>query len=187
MSRDSLFLCHRLPFPPNKGDKIRSHALFMHLAERGPVHLACYIDDKDDLRFRDEVRNLAGGECLFEPIDKSTKWWRGAQAIVSGDPVTTAFFSSAVMRRWIKDIIATKTIADTVVFGSAMAPYLLDDRARCRRAIFDMVDIDSDKWSQYATSSHGPMRWIYRREARTVAKLERKAAAAFGRTLLVSA
>ena len=76
MSKASLLLCHRLPFPPNKGDKIRSHALLKHLAERGPVHLACFIDDSDDLKYRDDARRLAGGECLIEVIDKSTKWTR---------------------------------------------------------------------------------------------------------------
>jgi len=51
--RDSLFLCHRLPYPPNKGDKIRSHALLCHLAKRGPVHLACFVDDAADLEYLD--------------------------------------------------------------------------------------------------------------------------------------
>ena len=84
MSSASLFLCHRLPFPPNKGDKIRSHALFKHLAERGPVHLACFIDDTDDLQYRDEVVRLAGGKCLIEPINKATKGLRAIEAVMRG-------------------------------------------------------------------------------------------------------
>jgi sugar transferase (PEP-CTERM/EpsH1 system associated) len=186
MSSASLFLCHRLPFPPNKGDKIRSHALLKHLAGRGRVHLACFIDDPDDLQYRDDVRRLAGGECLFEPIDKGTKWLRGIAAVARGESVTTAFFSSSAMRKWIRKLLATEDIGSAIVFGSAMAPYLLKHRALCRRAIFDMVDVDSDKWRQYAGSSTGPRRWIYAREARAIGTLERQAAHAFGRTLLVS-
>ena len=60
MMRESLFLCHRLPYPPNKGDKIRSYALLCHLAKRGPVHLACFVDEEFDLRYLDDVRRLAG-------------------------------------------------------------------------------------------------------------------------------
>jgi len=186
MSSASLFLCHRLPFPPNKGDKIRSHALFKHLAERGPVHLACFIDETDDLQYRDEVVRLAGGKCLIEPINKATKGLRAIEAVMRGESVTTAFFSSLAMRNWIDEIVTKKAIGDTIVFGSAMAPYLLKHRAMCRRAIFDMVDVDSDKWRQYARSSTGPKRWVFAREAKAIAKLEREAAQAFGRTLLVS-
>jgi sugar transferase (PEP-CTERM/EpsH1 system associated) len=175
-----------LPFPPNKGDKIRSYALLKHLARRGPVHLACFIDDKEDLKYRDDVRQLAGGECLFETVEQSMKWKRAFRAIIHGAPVTTAYFASSAMRQWVREIVATKEIDSTIVFGSAMAPYLLQDPVHCRRAILDMVDVDSDKWQQYAQSSTGPMRWIYAREARTVATLEIESANAFGRTLLVS-
>src|SRR5689334_16356622 len=143
MSGGSLLLCHRLPFPPNKGDKIRSHALLKHLAKRGPVHLACFIDDPDDLRYRDDVRQLAGGECLFESIDKTTKWFRAIDAVIRSESVTTAFFSSRAMRSWVRDIVTREDIRNVVVFGSAMAPYLLEHRALCHRVIFDMVDIDS--------------------------------------------
>jgi sugar transferase (PEP-CTERM/EpsH1 system associated) len=186
MSSASLFLCHRLPFPPNKGDKIRSHALLRHLAGRGRVHLACFIDDSDDLQYRDDVRRLAGGQCLFEPIDKGTKWLRAIAAVARDESVTTAFFSSPAMRKWIRKLLAAEDIGSAIVFGSAMAPYLLKHRALCRRTIFDMVDVDSDKWRQYAESSVGPKRWIFAREAGAIAKLEREAAQAFGRTLLVS-
>jgi len=68
MTRSSLFLCHRLPFPPNKGDKIRSYALLRHLAQRGPVHLACFVDEAEDLQYLDKVRELAGGRCYFERL-----------------------------------------------------------------------------------------------------------------------
>src|SRR6185312_4520538 len=75
MMRESLFLCHRLPYPPNKGDKIRSHALLCHLARRGPVHLACFVDEETDFRYLDDVRRLAGGSCHFEPLGKGAKAW----------------------------------------------------------------------------------------------------------------
>ncbi len=186
MSSATLLLCHRLPFPPNKGDKIRSFALLKHLAARGPVHLACFIDDAEDLKYRDEVRKLAGGRCLFVRTGKAARWWGAAQALLSNQPITTAFFGSRKMSRWVKDILASERPDNTVIFGSAMSPYLLGDAAISGYALFDMVDVDSDKWRQYAQSSTGLRRWIYAREARTVFALERQSARAFGKTLLVS-
>ena len=40
-----LFLCHRIPYPPNKGDKIRSFHLLRALAGRYQVHLGCFVDE----------------------------------------------------------------------------------------------------------------------------------------------
>jgi len=186
MTSASLFLCHRLPFPPNKGDKIRSFALLKHLAALGPVHLACFIDDPQDLKYRDEARAIAGGKCMLVPIGRATKWWRAANALLSGQPITTAYFASRKIEKWVKDILENQTIDNVIVFGSAMAPYLLEDKTRAASVLFDMVDVDSKKWRQYAQSSAGLSRWIYDREARAIANLETKAARAFGKTLLVS-
>ena len=171
MSGATLLLCHRLPFPPNKGDKIRSHALLRHLAAQGVVHLACFIDATEDLDYREEVRRLAGGKCLFLPIARTTKWLSAARALLLGEPITTAYFSSQKLSRWLRALVASEQLANVVVFGSAMAPYVLGDKDLARRALFDMVDVDSDKWRQYASSSTPLPRWIYAREAAAIFKL----------------
>lgn len=186
MSSGSLFLCHRIPFPPNKGDKIRSYALLKHLAGLGPVHVGCFVDEKEDFKYLDEVRALAGGDCLFIPLGAMAKWSRSALALAMGQPITTAYFGSSRLGRWVADILAAKQIENIVVFGSAMAPYLMGRSPESGRVLFDMVDVDSDKWRQYATASRGLARWIYAREAQALERLEREAVRRFGKTLLVS-
>ena len=182
--RDSLFLCHRLPYPPNKGDKIRSHALLCHLAKRGPVHLACFVDDEADFRHLDDVRRMAGGSCHFEALGKGVKAWRGLVGLATGKPLTTACFGSERLQAWVNNVLREKPVRDVVVFSSAMAPYLLN--AHPSRILFDMVDIDSDKWRQYAARSRGGLKWLYGREAEKLQALECEAAKAFGVTLLAS-
>jgi polysaccharide biosynthesis protein PslH len=186
MMQDSLFLCHRLPYPPNKGDKIRSHALLRHLAARGPVHLACFVDDSDDLQYLDKVRELAGGNCYFEPLGPVAKALRSLAGLATGKPLTTACFGSGRLREWVNQALRGLPIKDVVVFGSAMAPYVLQGPVNPDRVLFDMVDIDSDKWKQYAAGSRGAVRWLYGREARKLEALECEAAKAFGYTLLAS-
>lgn len=184
---DILFLCHRFPYPPNKGDKIRSHALLAYLAERHTVHLGCFVDDPADLAHAETVRRLAGGECLFSPLHPLTKWLRSVGALLSRQPITTAYFGSGQMRQWVKRIVETKQIECAVVFSSAMAPYLAEDSALPpARAILDMVDVDSDKWRQYAMSAPWWQSWLFLREHASLLKLEREAASRFGATLLVS-
>jgi sugar transferase (PEP-CTERM/EpsH1 system associated) len=185
MMRDSLFLCHRLPYPPNKGDKIRSHALLCHLAKRGPVHLACFVDEAADFAYLDEVRKLAGGECYFAPLGKGAKAWRSLVGLATGKPLTTACFGSRPLQAWVDHILRARPISDVVIFGSAMAPYLLKAPV-APRVLFDMVDIDSDKWRQYAARSTGGLKWLYGREAEKLQALECEAAKAFGLTLLAS-
>lgn len=186
MSGASLFLCHRIPFPPNKGDKIRSHALLKHLAAQGPVNVGCFVDDPDDMRYLDDVRALAGGECRFIPFSPAVKWSRSARALVLGQSITSSYYASRALMRWVGEIAARKSIDNLVVFGSAMAPYLLSGPIDANRVLFDMVDVDSDKWRQYANTSSGPLKWIYAREALSLEGLERMAAARFGMTLLAS-
>ena len=184
--RDSLFLCHRLPYPPNKGDKIRSHALLRHLAKRGPVHLACFVDEAADFAYLDKVRELAGGECYFEPLSKSAKSWRSLGSLVTGQSLTAACFGSRRLKAWVDRILRERPVKDVVVFSSAMAPYLLDAPVAPSRVLLDMVDIDSDKWRQYAARSRGAAKWLYGREAQKLQALECEAAKAFGYTLLAS-
>jgi sugar transferase (PEP-CTERM/EpsH1 system associated) len=184
---DILFLSHRVPYPPNKGDKIRSHALFEHLAKRHRIHLGCFIDDPEDFKHVDTIQKIAKGECLFLPLKPSAKWRKAPGAFLTGQPITTAYFGNPQISRWLSALVKTHRIDRTVVFSSAMAPYVFQEPAldpAC--TLLDMVDIDSDKWRQYALAARGPERWIFAREAETLLRLERKAARAFGATIFVS-
>jgi len=157
------------------------------MAKHHRVHLACFVDDPADFIYENTVRQLAGGECLFIPLNPVTKWLRASKAMLTGQPITTAYFGSAKLKRWINALAKSRPIDRVVVFSSAMAPYLVDfpsfDPAH---AILDLVDIDSDKWRQYAAATRGPERWIFRREASALLRLERAAAQQFGATILVS-
>ena len=59
MSGDILFLCHRVPFPPDRGDKIRSCHMLKRLAQVAPVHVGCFADDDRDMRFGGSPTELA--------------------------------------------------------------------------------------------------------------------------------
>lgn len=184
---DVLFLCHRIPYPPDKGDKVRSHALLKQMAKSHRVHVACFVDEPDDFAWCDSVRNIAGGECLFMPLTRAKKWFGGARAFLSGQPVTTSYLQNHVVRDWITALNRAYPIGSTLVFSSGMASYVLkQSQIDPAHSILDMVDVDSDKWRQYADALSGPRAWTFRREARKLAQFERYAAKQFGATLLVS-
>ena len=62
--RELLFLAHRIPYPPQKGDKIRSWHILSHLSQRYRVHLACFIDDPDDWRHVDRLRERFAASAI---------------------------------------------------------------------------------------------------------------------------
>ena len=51
-----LFLAHRIPYPPNKGDKLRAYRILDHWAKHHRIFLGCFIDDPEDLQHRDLLR-----------------------------------------------------------------------------------------------------------------------------------
>jgi sugar transferase (PEP-CTERM/EpsH1 system associated) len=184
---DLLFLSQRIPYPPNKGDKIRSWHILSHLARRFRVHLACFIDDQADWAQTGPVRAICA-ETLFVPLNPTLAKLRSLRALLSGEPLTRFYFDSPLVRNWVRARIAADRPASAFVFSSAMAPYLLDHEGLApERCVVDMVDIDSDKWRQYAGHTRPPWRQIYTREGRTLLDLERQMARRYGATLFVSA
>ena len=179
-----LYLAHRIPFPPNKGDKIRSNALLQHLAARHRVFLGCFVDDDADFQYRPAVEAIVAGSCLL-PLPKRTKLTRAAGGLLSGQSFTASVYGSRALQRWVDRVLAEQAIDAAIVFSSSMAPYLMG-RGIAKATLFDMVDVDSDKWRQYAKTATPGLAQLYAREAYKLLALERAAASAFALTYLVS-
>src|SRR5438093_893506 len=96
-----LFLSHRIPFPPNKGEKIRALRILEHLSGRFRVHLGCFIDDPEDWQYRPALRRYCAEVACFE-LPKSTAWLRAARGLLTGAPLSVAMFRHAGMRDWVR-------------------------------------------------------------------------------------
>ncbi len=179
-----LYLVHRIPYPPNKGDKIRSYHLLKHLARRYRVHLGAFVDDADDWAHAEAVRALAGGEVCLLPLTPRLATLRSLSGFLTGAPLTLPYYRDRRMRRWVDAMLAQRRIGRALVYSSAMAQYLMA-RGDVRRVI-DFVDIDSDKWRQYADKKAWPVRWVYRREAARLLAYEHAVARRFDASAFVS-
>lgn len=181
---DLLFLVHRIPFPPNKGDKIRSYRELKHLGQRYRIHLGTFIDDPDDAQYIDEVKALCAETCIL-PLRPLPAKLMSLSGLLQGTALTLPYYRNTAMQQWVDRQLATRRIRHALVFSSAMAQYL-EGRAIGRRVI-DFVDVDSDKWRQYAQSKPWPLSLLYRREARKLLAYERAIAAEFDSATFVSA
>jgi sugar transferase (PEP-CTERM/EpsH1 system associated) len=181
-----LFLCHRIPFPPDKGEKIRAYHMLAHLAKEHTLHLGAFVEEAAEMRHQTRLQQIIRGKCHLEALGAVARL-KMAAALLHGAPLSASYFKSRSLARWVDHILRTHKIDCVIIFSTAMAPYLLRQRGfDLRRVIFDMVDLDSDKWRQYAQGAPALPAWIYRREMRTLLTLEREAASKFGATLLVS-
>ncbi len=182
---DLLFLAHRIPYPPNKGDKLRSFNLLKQLSRYYRVHLGAFIDDEDDWRHVEAVRALCG-ETYFAKLTPRTARLRSLPALLSRRPLSLPYYRDAGMRRWVGQVLRHKPLKRVLVFSGAMAQYVDSRRGAALRRVMDFVDVDSDKWLQYAATQTWPMNWIYRREARCLLPYERRIASRFDASVFVS-
>ena len=118
-----LFLVHRIPFPPNKGDKIRSHHLLRYLAARYRVHLGTFIDSPADADYVHALDELCASHCVVT-LDRRSAKVRSVAGFLTGEPLTLPYYRSVELRRWVERTIVENRIRTAVVFSSAMAQYV---------------------------------------------------------------
>ncbi len=168
-----LYLVHRLPYPPNKGDKVRSFNLLKHLAKRHRVYLGTFIDDPDDEAHLETVRSYCADTHIARLSPRAAKL-RSLSGLLSGEALSLPYYRNAALRAWVERTCAAVPIDAAVVFSSVMADYI-PDMARLPTFV-DFVDMDSAKWSQYATTHRWPLSWLYRREGERLLAFERAVA-----------
>lgn len=168
-----LFLSHRIPFPPNKGDKIRSYHLLRHLSRRYAVHLGTFVDDPADRVYLPALEALCESVHAVDLAPVFAKV-RSLTGLLSGEALTLPYYRAPALKRWVDATIRAHRIDRCFVFCSAMAQFV-DDRAGLR-AVVDFCDVDSTKWKQYSASQAWPSSAIYRREGERLLDFERAVA-----------
>ena len=181
-----LYLVHRLPYPPNKGDKVRSYHLLKHLTARHRVFLGTFVDDPDDEVYVDTVRHLCPDLHVVRLNPRMAKL-RSLTGLLTGQALSLHFYQNEGLQTWVKQTLAKEKIDAMVIFSSVMAQYV--EAMPCDTSppmLVDFVDVDSAKWTQYATSHRWPLSWLYRREGECLLAYERAVAARSKRTFFVT-
>lgn len=156
-----LYLVHRLPYPPNKGDKVRSYHLLRHLAARHEVHLGSFIDDPEDEQYLPRVREMCASLHIARLNPRRAKLM-SLRGLLTGEALSLPYYRDAGLQAWVDEAAARIGFDAVVVFSGVMAQYTrgLDGV----KTLVDFVDVDSAKWRDYAPEHAWPMSWLYRRE-----------------------
>lgn len=166
-----LYLVHRLPYPPNKGDKVRSYHLLRHLQKQHRVFLGTFVDHPDD---EAHVATLASmcPDLHVERLNPTLAKLKSLGGLVQGEALSLAFYRSSGLRRWVRGVAAAQPLQASVVFSSAMAQYA-QPLLPSVPMLVDFVDVDSAKWTAYVAQHRWPMSWVYAREGRELLAYER--------------
>ena len=180
-----LYLTHRMPFPPDKGDKITTFNFLRHLATKHDVHLGAFVDSDADWEHAEKLKTWCA-EVKLVRIDPLKRRLWSAQALLRGASISEIYHRSGELQTWVDDVVPRRGITAALAYCSAMAPYVAAAKFSKLSRVTHYADVDSEKWKTYAESKSGPMAWVYGREARTLLALERRMSAQYDITSFVS-
>jgi polysaccharide biosynthesis protein PslH len=184
-----VFLCHRIPFPPIKGERITSFNLLRHLVRGYRVFLGTFFDDPADLAGIETLRRMVEGLHVGE-IRRPWAFLSALPRWLRGEPVSFALFRSRGLDRWLDEVEAIHKPVAVVTHSSNISAYAVDKFRRGGiqepRRVLHFADVDSEKFLAYAERASGLARWIFTIEARRVRREERRMTALADTVCLVT-
>ncbi len=172
-----LFLTHRVPYPPDRGDRIRSYNMLKALAGRFDVSVACVTEEGVSRDQLEEMKRLSV-RFAWANMGKVKKAWRAGMGVVRGKAITPSVFYDVELASVVKSWHAGERFDAVVSFCSGMTGYaedvlVMSDEREKPIYHLDLVDVDSAKWASYAEDVRGWKRWLYGREAKLLQEVER--------------
>jgi polysaccharide biosynthesis protein PslH len=160
-----LLLVQRIPYPPDKGDKIRSYNIVRYFAQRYDVYLGTCIDDPADAQHIEALRAMVR-ELHVEQISSASGWTHAALHWLGGAPLSFGFFRRRGLDRWVAEVLERVKPEVAICCSSNIMAALMQQKRRPKVVIADFVDVDSQKWLDYVPTKSLATRWIFQAEAR---------------------
>ncbi|MCC7419583.1 MAG: TIGR03087 family PEP-CTERM/XrtA system glycosyltransferase [Planctomycetaceae bacterium] len=177
MSRPQLlYVTHRVPFPPNRGDRIRTYHVLRHLAEKADVTLACLSEETVEPSTVEALNRLCR-RVEIVPVERKWRWVRAGLSFLRGRTITEGAFASPRLRAALQRLASDVRFDSVMTSSSALGPYLSVPALSGVPAWIDLIDVDSQKWVDYAAAHRGPKAWLYGIEGRRLRRLECELAA----------
>ncbi len=175
------YVCRRVPFPPDRGDKIAAFNEIRHLAARHEVHVFCLGDGAPDLANISGLQPYAKS-VTAAPVDELTIKLRALGALLTGQPLSVAALNEARLHRAIRWKFS-ELRPDLIIVYSCNVAQFAEHFSGVPR-IMHFGDLDSLKWRQYAERSRPPLQWIYTIEEKRLLAYERRIARTFSHALV---
>lgn len=188
-----LILSQRVPYPPNKGEKIRTYFQIEHLLHLGhSIDVCCPAHSQDDVSIALSFTQHFDVQIKYSKL--TYKWFRLLSGLVLFNPLSVSNFYSRNLQLKIDQSLLRIKYDAIMCTSSSMAEYVfkskvikkLEKMGNKPILIMDFMDLDSDKWLQYSQSSPWTMKWIYKRESKLLGHLEKKIQQQFNHCYFIS-
>lgn len=180
-----LALTHRLPYAPDRGDRLRAYHILKYLNRRADLELVSLVHDDAEATHAGQMSDVAARVTTVR-VPRYRNYVRGLVKLAGAVPLTHVLLDGPG-RAGVLDAIVKQRRPDVVfAYGSGTARWALEPPLRQLPAIIDFVDMDSQKWRELAGNSRAPLSWIYRREARRLGDFEAFAATTARASLVVN-
>jgi sugar transferase (PEP-CTERM/EpsH1 system associated) len=167
-----LFLTQRLPYAPNRGDRIRAFHLLRQLRRFADVDLLSFVHDDEEASHVIEAKKFASTVTVVR-VPRIRNMARSLLSLTGSRPTTHTMLDAPNLSHSIDRIVSAHPPSVVFAYCSGVARLALEPPLERVPLVLDMVDVDSAKWAALAAGTIGPRAWIYAREARVLARFER--------------
>jgi len=164
-----LYVCQRVPYPPNRGDKIASYNAISFLAQRHEVTVGCLADSDEELQHAEQLRQQ-GRSVEVVKLSPARQKWNALTALITGEPLSVAFFRCKELARRLTKCHEETPFDVVISFCSSMGQYA--EAVPDAPLIADFVDLDSFKWNLYCRFHGWPRRSVFRVEGKRLLAYE---------------
>jgi len=180
-----LMLTQRLPYAPDRGDRLRAYHMLRHLHEHADVEVVSLVHDDEEASHVKEMASFTSRVTALR-VTRIRNAVNGIGALATGTPLTHALLDAPGMRQVLRDIVAQRRPDVVFAYCSSMAKFAMQAPLSGIPLILDFVDVDSEKWRAMAESERPPLSWIFKREAATLGAFEAAAATTAVTSLVVN-
>ena len=180
-----LVLTHRLPFAPNRGDRIRAFHLIHALKACADVSVLSLVHDAEEEGRIGDVQTFVR-RVRTARVPKWRNLAKAAVRLPTTRPLTLELLSSPSVTGSVRELVRDQPPDVVFAYCSSMARYAMEPPLDQFPMLLDMVDLDSQKWQALGSTGNWFRRLIYKREAYYLARFERAAVRAARVTLAVN-
>jgi sugar transferase (PEP-CTERM/EpsH1 system associated) len=180
-----LFLTHRLPYAPNRGDRIRAYFLLKHLSRFATVDVVSLVHDTDEAGQVSHMKAIAASVSAVR-VPKRRNMAKSLLTLPTARPTTHTMLTAPGLEQTIRRTVTSRSPDVVLAYCSGTARWALDPPLAGLPFVLDMVDVDSAKWRDLSRVTRPPLGWIYRREARVLSAFEVLASTSAAATMVVT-
>ena len=171
-----LYVCHRFPFPPIRGGKIRPFNMIKHLSQRHEVTVASLVRSPEEAQAGQGLDSYCHDFIMGE-VTAAAAWARMIARLPTPEPSSMGYFFAPGLARQIDERLARETFDLVFVHCSSVAQYV--SAVTGIPKILDFGDMDSQKWLEYRRFKPFPLSAGYWLEGHKMKMAEQSLASQF--------